>query len=229
MERGMRILGMTFQDNTARFRCPLVMDKPLSESEGLEPNYIHWLGNADLQRLRDQTFPFGDEPPLLYLLLRHAMLSEFRVAALQSRAEQDRSRPQAMEAALAETELVRATPETRDQATIWEVFEQPVAGLTGRNTLWQHLRAECSAGRCAQSTLQRLVSSFMASLRYLEGLPTAELERLFTETLDVCSHRLDAWITSLATWRLEGMRQQRPLELSSRRLWLGGGPAARRN
>ena len=47
---------------------------------------------------------------------------------------------------------------------------------------------------------------FNDALEMLESQPTAELERLFTETLDVCSHRLDAWITSLAARRLEAMR-----------------------
>ncbi len=36
------------------------------------------------------------------------------------------------------------------------------------------------------------------------------LERLFTETLDCCAHRLDAWITSLVTRRLEEMREAQP-------------------
>ena len=33
-----------------------------------------------------------------------------------------------------------------------------------------------------------------------------ELERLIAETLDVCSHRLDAWITAIATWQLDQIR-----------------------
>jgi hypothetical protein len=45
-----------------------------------------------------------------------------------------------------------------------------------------------------------------AALQVLAALPIAELERLFTETLDLCSHRFDAWITSLATTRLKSLR-----------------------
>ena len=40
----------------------------------------------------------------------------------------------------------------------------------------------------------------------LAALPTAELDRLLTETLDACSHRLDVWVTSLATRRLMAQR-----------------------
>jgi hypothetical protein len=36
--------------------------------------------------------------------------------------------------------------------------------------------------------------------------PAGQLERLFAETLDLCSHRLDAWLTGFATRRLLEMR-----------------------
>ncbi|HWP09926.1 MAG TPA: hypothetical protein VNN72_29490 [Polyangiaceae bacterium] len=45
-----------------------------------------------------------------------------------------------------------------------------------------------------------------AALGVLANLPTAELERLFTETLDLSSHRLDAWVTAFAKRRIEHMR-----------------------
>jgi hypothetical protein len=50
------------------------------------------------------------------------------------------------------------------------------------------------------------MADVVAALQLLAGLPIAELERLFTETLDLCSHRFDAWITSLATARLKSLR-----------------------
>jgi len=50
------------------------------------------------------------------------------------------------------------------------------------------------------------VPAHLEGLNALIGLPTAELERLFTETLDLSSHRLDAWITAFANRRLDEMR-----------------------
>jgi DNA uptake protein ComE-like DNA-binding protein len=41
-----------------------------------------------------------------------------------------------------------------------------------------------------------------------------ELDWQFRQALDLCSHRLDAWITSLATRRLEAMRDRRPTGIS---------------
>ena len=40
--------------------------------------------------------------------------------------------------------------------------------------------------------------------------PTPDIKRMFRETLDLCTHRLDAWITSLATKRLLAMRGNNP-------------------
>ena len=48
---------------------------------------------------------------------------------------------------------------------------------------------------------------FRASLAHLQSLQVARLEQVLTGTLDLCSHRLDAWITSFATKRLAEMRQ----------------------
>jgi hypothetical protein len=43
------------------------------------------------------------------------------------------------------------------------------------------------------------LTDLRAGLGRLATLPTAELDRLLTETLDICSHRLDAWATGIAT------------------------------
>jgi hypothetical protein len=52
--------------------------------------------------------------------------------------------------------------------------------------------------------------AFRAALARLAPLPTAELDRLVRETLDTLSHRLDAWITSLADVRLRRLRGETP-------------------
>jgi hypothetical protein len=48
------------------------------------------------------------------------------------------------------------------------------------------------------------------SLERLETVPDAALDRLLAGTLDLFAYRLDAWITSLATRRLERMRAAAP-------------------
>lgn len=46
------------------------------------------------------------------------------------------------------------------------------------------------------------------ALSVLKDVPTASLERLFTEHLDLCSYRLDAWQTGMFTRRLEYLRNK---------------------
>jgi hypothetical protein len=51
------------------------------------------------------------------------------------------------------------------------------------------------------------LSEFRASLARLGALKLDKLEQLMAGALDLCSHRLDAWITSFATKRLDEMRK----------------------
>lgn len=53
-------------------------------------------------------------------------------------------------------------------------------------------------------TLHDILSSFW------ERTEPPEVEGLFRDSLDLCTHRLDAWLVSLATKRLEGMRERKP-------------------
>jgi hypothetical protein len=53
-------------------------------------------------------------------------------------------------------------------------------------------------------------NEFVGSLAYLSTRPPEALELLQSETLDLASHRLDAWITSFATRRLDEAREAQP-------------------
>ncbi|HET7543089.1 MAG TPA: hypothetical protein VFK05_24620 [Polyangiaceae bacterium] len=56
-------------------------------------------------------------------------------------------------------------------------------------------------------TLNQLTNSHLTALAWFAGESTAELERLFTETLDLTSYRLDAWIGAFFARRLDDMRR----------------------
>jgi hypothetical protein len=51
---------------------------------------------------------------------------------------------------------------------------------------------------------------FLASLSHLSTVDPERIDRLTRETLDLASHRLDAWWTSIATRRLGELRTSRP-------------------
>jgi hypothetical protein len=57
-------------------------------------------------------------------------------------------------------------------------------------------------------------AQFAAALQTLQDVPLERLELLLGETLDCCSHRLDAWLTSVAARRLSDLRRNRPTGLA---------------
>jgi hypothetical protein len=86
-----------------------------------------------------------------------------------------------------------------------ELAETRVSAISGNRSL-----ADFIATRSDRELLGRVetarFAAFRQSLERLSVLPTAELGRLAADTLDCASHRLDAWFTSLATRRLDGIR-----------------------
>jgi hypothetical protein len=197
-----RVLGAVFHSNHGRFRFPLVASV-LSETAALDFNYLRWIRTATLENLRVQTLPAGVAKPtaLLYRLARHGALLAYRKAGFDLL---DRVGILAV-GERREPELVAIVPNTETRQTVWQRLAAPVAGVTAVS-LSDHLREAEPATTPEAETLRQ----HNAALETLEALPTAELDRLFTETLDCCAHRLDAWVTALATERLHQMREARP-------------------
>lgn len=181
---------MSFDAAPDRFARELVAPA-LSESAPLSFNYIRWLRTATVDALRNETFPAGVTRPtaLLYHVLRHAIVHEYLRLA----------------------DLMVGTPPRPDEELIgfgpgaapWQRLNTYIP-LTGSQTLGEYLLDPAhDAGPLS-------AAPYRSALKAIEDLPTAELDRLFTETLDSCSHRLDAWITSIATRQLERMRLHAP-------------------
>ncbi|MFJ5778895.1 hypothetical protein [Streptomyces sp. NPDC093094] len=208
-----RALRLTFGDLAHDFAGPMVQREPLSETEPLAVNYLSWLRTASPAALRDQsTAPAGRPPrPLLFLMLRHALLRAYDTAALDLLAWRGlAAADDRFEAELIDVAPGRAGPDP----TAWTRFGQRLAGVTGDRTLGDFLADPRAARQPGPAEVRRALAPLTrirADLRDLEQLPGAELERLFTETLDTCSHRIDPWITSLCTERLRLMRQAQPL------------------
>ena len=186
-----RVGGLDGGDVYELLRGPLVTGSPLSEQYGLEGpdgtglNYIRWLhDNASSNRdaIKHDALP-GTSRPLLYRLLRHALLLEM-----------DR---------LAFTHLLAANVVTQ--------ADRPERELVGLTTTGAPLTTYERIDRAAtDSVFVGSLAPYLGCLAKLATLPTAELERRFGETLDACSHRLDAWITAAATDRLRAMRTTTP-------------------
>lgn len=134
-------------------------------------------------------------------LIQQRNRSEASAAAAQGRlrelnatlAQLDRAVSEAHERAVAE----KPTPTWR-----WQ-FKQKVPNVTGDQTLGDFL------WKLTTFTDPNVapINDIRRSLAYLKTVSSARLERLLAGTLDLCAHRLDAWITSFAAKRLDTMRK----------------------
>ena len=202
--------------------APTVTDGPLSETDqlpadasfgGSQVNYITWLRSAAIADIRAGNYPGPAEPSnLLYLILRQSILLDYVTLAQFAQVSSgelaiSQTREQELvaiaggsgTAAVASASAAAGTAAA--QITPWEVLARPVSADEPVSWAEYLVALQPPAG----SPFERL-AELRASMDRLAGLPTAELDRLLTETLDVCSHRLDAWVTSLATARLTRQR-----------------------
>jgi hypothetical protein len=210
-------LGMTWKPRMARSvfsTATATLNGTLVQANGnqsLSPNYIESL--LALRDLAKETWCKGEtfEQPvphtLLHLLLRHSMLLEYSSAASHLLIKRNLLAP----ALQREPELL-SMQASLTVPTIWERLKTNIVLPDGPKPVGQYLINFSPSGEpdVAREPGLKQLSEFRASLAHLKSLDVATLEQLMTGTLDLCSYRLDAWITSFATKRLEEMRQNDP-------------------
>ncbi len=183
----------TVQDGALSETDPLAADATL---DGKAVNYIQWLRTAPLADLQAENYPGTKPTALLYRILRQSVLREY--VGLAGRAQVALGTlPQA---ALRETELVNVR-QAAPSITPWDILARPSGVVAGRS--WGEYLFQLDPP--PESQFGRL-GELRASLENLAALPTAELDRLLTETLDACSHRLDVWVTAIANSILQRQR-----------------------
>jgi hypothetical protein len=133
----------------------------------------------------------SDRLPVLHALLRHALLREHAEAAARAL---DAGNP----ALLRDAELVDLVPGQVPTPTWSWLRAQPVTGGTAR---------DAAAG-------DPVLTELRAALQTLTTMPGPALERHLATSLDATSHRLDAWVTSLASRRLAEIRAATPAGIS---------------
>ncbi|MBE0691114.1 MAG: hypothetical protein IH587_13425, partial [Anaerolineae bacterium] len=171
----------------------------LSETEPLEEgsNYIlDLIDTPPVQLLETEGLNdwLTGEDPLLAVLLRHALLLEYADALYNLLEEAQLPLPRRRE-----PELLGIS-RSPTPYTAWRLFHEPDPAE----------RTRTIARRLYEERFARM-GSYLESLNSLANVPTAELHRLLTETLDTVSHRIDAWITSVAARRLDEMRANETL------------------
>lgn len=175
--------------------------------EALDPHYIAWLLDAPLDDIEAERGAGAIDAergvPLLYLLLRHAVLLELADTARRRVSLIDPSVLGIREPELIDVARVPIdrSPGTRLAANALELLKRPGVGNDtrpiGQTILDELRRADPPA------SLPLRLSAFWNALRVLSNLSAENLDELTRETLDLFSSRYDAWATSFASKRLE--------------------------
>ncbi|HEX2732180.1 MAG TPA: hypothetical protein VHM70_11255 [Polyangiaceae bacterium] len=201
-----RLAHATYTGWFAQLKGPAVQEQVQTESSPLTPNYIELLLNTtDPQILRNETFSGGKPRGLLYSILRVSLLLEYWNAAANLYAlDPSATVPREMLGLDADLALPGTIP------TVWELLARPLTAQGG-DTCGHFLATLKTAPSDAatQTAVARLLE-LRESLTYLQTTKAAKLQRSMAGTLDLCSHRLDAWITAFASKRLAEMRKAAP-------------------
>jgi hypothetical protein len=209
------LLRKLFVDFQQLIQAPLVDDRPLSETDPVRAyatdgrNYLRRLADAagtslDTVRL-EADFAGGSPPPtLLYLLLRHAVLLGWA----------DTARALAVAAGVATPDELAADPafvhiripspgQVLPSESRFRRLYSPEPAITGdpSRLVVDHVPAVLRTSPSAAGLAEQV-----DALGLLADLPTAKLERVLSEHLDLATYRLDAWRLGLATERLAELR-----------------------
>jgi hypothetical protein len=198
-----RLFRTVYGDAAWRVSVPLVQSGEVSARRRLEPNYIAaLLAEPHIDDIARNHVQAGESASLLHALLRHAMLLEYAGAAAAILASAGASLP----SLLREAELVDLVGGAPPTLTWRRQLDQKVAAVTGDRTIRQHL--ETPAG--LQGPGAASLGEFRQALGWLRDRDSEALQNLMQTTIDLASHRLDAWITSFAIQRLDALRARQP-------------------
>ncbi|WP_410675213.1 hypothetical protein [Amycolatopsis sp. cmx-4-68] len=207
------LLRRLFTDFQQPLLAPLVDDRPLSETDRIRPtttdgrDYLSWLAGlarTDLHGIRlESGFTEGTRPAaLLYLLLRHALLLGWDDAAraLAAAAGVPAGPPVDPEFIHVHLPAPGEDPASESRFRLLYSPNPPVTGHAGQLLVDFIPTALSSSGPTAALDEQA------RALDVLATLPTAKLERVLAEHLDLAGYRLDAWRLGLAAERLTELR-----------------------
>ena len=205
-----RIAGATFAELSFVLKSSLAQAGEESPWRLLEPDYIAALLAVtridDLVAARPGPDANGASTNLLQPLLRHALLREVADAAARIAARAPDADALTL---LRDAELNDLVTGGSLSPTWKRQLDMKVAAVTGdrsiRLVIEDALRDVVATAAAPELAA---LTEFRASLKALQGRDSETLQLLMQGTLDLASHRLDAWITSFASKRLVAMRVQ---------------------
>ena len=220
---------IVFMRDTSEWRQPLV-DRdptvPLSETSAIAPydgvrNYLHWLAEASRDDLSNQHFvgaggtSIALPTALLYLLRRHAYLTALERSTLLTAGTYGGA---FFDVVARDPLIANIGSEQHILRRDYLEVDASRLGLASHATpLADWVLSTARSDATIKPTPVQYAADAQAAITALADLPTARLERLMAEHVDLCSYRIDDWITALYVQRLASLRGDR----APRGLYLG--------
>lgn len=219
------ILAKLFFTSQTLLDGPLIDVDPASENASVKPitvqaapedpdaeNYIEWLASRTLDEIRREDFgedlegeKIAAPTALMYLMLRQSlMLAYFDTAYNFHVSRKQVSDPVRNKR---EPELMYVAQENPGRSKLSYLYTRNEA-ITGTDqlTVAEYVsNADVLLNPQFQFETQAL-RDVKEAMDLLGDASTARLERAFSEHIDLCSYRLDAWKTGLVRHRLEQLR-----------------------
>jgi hypothetical protein len=195
-----RLQNLVAAATTAPVPGPMVGEDPSS--------WLSWLASPDRKWGDLHAAPeTGDSPggtPLLYRLLRQSALREFATAAVRVQLRRGTLGDwEHVDPELIDLRLARTPTAQRQLQERW--VPSPHAPPVPLE--------EYIAGQTSGSDPDVELPRFREAVSVLAATDAARLDPTLRAALDALSHRLDAWITAMATRRIRSRREERPTGL----------------
>jgi hypothetical protein len=169
---------------------------PLPNLNGPGTNYLQYFAGQSATSLFQSGIQNG-QPTLLFRLVLQALLLEYAAVA-----------GNVLNTPLTESEYPYPLSNPLAAGSfLWALFNTQYPGVpAGSPALADFIQGQVSPPTPRGLISYPTLTAIYDSIRALATRPTAALQRVLTETLDIWGYRLDAWWTGLATSRL--MAQQ---------------------
>lgn len=251
------ILEKFFLNQPDKLLGDLIDDQPLSEIHSIRAytdngrNYIRWLIDAaqtSFDTLRkEEGFTDNKKPrALLYLMLRYALEQGYWDAGLRLFETFELLSPAQLATARLDPSFVHVVDRSIESPLQPTPNSLPTSGKPIRlnqrsESRYEYLYqtapvitnnpemvvADYIPQVISQLPATRYLYQQLEALKHLEKTPTARLERLFAEHVDLCTYRLDAWRWGLLNYQLLGMRYgERPTSPSTSPIEIRSNTAA---
>ena len=194
----------------------VIDDRALSETNPVRAytddgrNYLTWLHDAATQSLDALTaeagFSGGNSPQaVLYLYLRHALMLGYYDTSYWIHKTSGVFNATELAATKIESPFIHVDSTATETESRFGLLYKTEPAITGSPSL---LLSDYISTNLAHLIEAQDFNDQLAALDLLADAPTAELDRLFSEHVDTCTYRFDAWLTGLVELQLDTMRRR---------------------